>query len=184
MTAMEREQIDGLKRQRGAAVLDGAKTDKINAAIAAAETEFQTIEDVEVERVRRGREQEAKDAAAKRRAQIKHIADLEQRRQAAWSKLENTTRTLVEEIREVVDVTESERVLAGEIAPPVPSALGPYECQHRLKGRIAELLGRAHIAFRVAGFGGVYSRIADWKEIERNALAPYIEKLENEDDKN
>jgi DNA repair exonuclease SbcCD ATPase subunit len=182
---MERQQIEGkiaeLRKDRGVAALAGKPIEKINAAIATAEHELSAMDDAEAERIRRQREQDALDATTNRRTQIKRLAETEQKRLEAWSKLEGSTRTMVEAIREVVDTTESECAIASEIAPPVPAVLGPLEVQHRLRGRIAELLGRARIGFTVPGQGGIYTR-PDWRGIEQEALASLINKLETEND--
>ena len=172
-----------LRQQRGIASPDGKKFD--SSMIDKAEGGLASLDDAEAERIRRQRKQDARDATANRRARIVRLAEIEQQRLAAWSILEGTARKLVEAIRTVVDVTESERVIAGEIAPPVPSALGPYEMRHRVFGRLVEILARARVGFeRTAGVSGIYSRLVDWKQIEHEALASYIQKLEDENDKN
>jgi len=170
--------IAKLRRERGAAVLDGKKFD--SSKIAAAEADLAAFDDAAAERVRREREREEQDEKASLAHKVRRIGKLEGDRLKAWADLEVASRAQLEAIGRVKAATESERVLWADVTAAVPMALGPFESAHRLRGRIGEFLHAAKVGFEVPGAGGIYGQapLQDWKEIEREAMASQLEALE------
>jgi hypothetical protein len=171
--------IEALRQDRGGLVLDGKKTTAINSSIEEAEAELAALADAEQVRIKRQRAQDVLDAAANRAGKLKRIAELEQKRLAAWADLEAASRALLTAIGGVIGSTEPERILCNDLTGATPMALGVYETWHRIRGRVGEFLHAAGVNFEVPGVLGIYGQapLQDWREEERKALAAFITNL-------
>jgi len=138
-----REALEGklsdLRRQRGAAILDGKKYDAT--AILSAADELAALEDVEGERTRRDRlaaDRVRAEQATKLRTEL--VAAKEDYT-AAWTDAEGAVRDLVDAVRRVIEgaatMTRLAHDLTGESAP-IP--VSPSAVVSRLGGRIGAVL--------------------------------------------
>jgi len=179
------DRLERLYRDAGAAKLDGKRFDY--GKITQAENELRVVDAADAERVRRQREQATKDFMSERNRNMRRLCKLEDGRLLAWADLQVACATLREAIGRVVQNSETERVIWGEVAPATPPALAPYEVHMRVGLRIANELSKAPgCKSRIGGavqwsaVGGLLSGDEDWRESEAKLVEIPIKALEDE----
>jgi hypothetical protein len=170
--ALETE-ITGLRRQRGAARLDGRPFD--DGTIAAKQAERDALVDAEAERVRREREAAAKAWQAKRTELIEqrsHQVELYLEDVAA---MESAARKYLEARNAAVARAETIAKLSHGIDAAVPLTLARSSVVSRLSGLFAALMGSGREYKRSFGSiqwggGSLYSAKDSWVAIENRNM--------------
>ena len=181
------DKLDRFHSALGAAQLDGKDTSRITKQIVETENELRASESAEAERVRREREQVDRDRAAERRRLLKRVDKLEGDRLLAWADLQVACGTMRDALARVVQNSEVEKVIWGEMREQVPPALNPHDVYMRLGLRIANELSKAPGckariggAIQWQGIGGLLANDTDWRAAELRLMEIPIKVLMDE----
>jgi hypothetical protein len=184
-TTQSREAIEtrlsDLRRQRGAAALDGRKFDA--GAIAAAEAELEALDDAAAERVRRARldaDRVRAEQATKLRTEL--VAAREDYLNG-YSDAEESIRNFVEAVQRIEDaairIRKSSHGLTGD---SVPLPFSPSSVESRLGTRAGSVCGT--ISGHRSRLGGLewrgtslYRPDQNWREAEAALVAKHINPL-------
>jgi hypothetical protein len=166
---MQREQLetklDGLRRQRGVAKLDGRPFD--GGEIDAVSTELDALRDAETEKVRREREAAAKAWQAKRKELIEQRAHQVELYLEDVAAMESAARKYLEARNAAVARAETIAKLSHQIDAAVPLTLSRSSVVSRLSGLFAALLSSGREYQRSFGSlqwsgGSLYSSTVSW----------------------
>jgi hypothetical protein len=174
--ALLEEQAE-LRRQRGAAVLDGRDFSGAK-RLAAIDAELAALDDAEREDHRRGAEAHATAEAARRQAIAQRIADRAEARLAALDKAEAAARAMVAALAEALDLSAGIHADATRLGePPLPLARSEIENRcSRLLALALRPVARAH-SFGVLTWNSIPHADDSWRAIEHAATNPTISVL-------
>lgn len=174
------DRIEALKRERGAAKLDGRKFD--GSAIETLETELAALNDADGERARRDRaaaQAEVEEERAKLRSQL---ATIEQDRLAAIADAEKAARALSESIGRVIEFSGEMAATLHRLTGTVPMELHVPAIENRLASRLSAVMrttkGRSR--YRIGHLDWLASHFSpetDWREAEQALLEKYLENI-------
>jgi hypothetical protein len=179
--ALETE-ITGLRRQRGAARLDGRKFDDV--AIPEAKTKLEALQDAETEKIRREREAAAKAWQVKRKELLDQRAHQVESYLDDVAAMESAARKYLEARNAAVARAETIAKLSHEIDAAVPLTLSRSSVVSRLSGLFAALLSSGREYQRSFGSlqwsgGSLYSSAASWTAVENKNLKAIIAEKSN-----
>lgn len=173
------DRIETLKRERGAAKLDGRKFD--DSAIGTLETELKALDDADGERARRDRaaaQAEVEEQRAKLRGRV---AELEAERLAAVGDAERAARELAGAIGRVIEISMDEASTLHAATGAVPMPLHRTDVENRLSGRLAAVMqtvkGNRCRVGHIDWIAGHYKAETDWKEAEQAVLANHLQHI-------
>lgn len=173
------DRLASLRRQRGAAILDGKTFD--DAEIIAAEQEIDALARAEIEAVRRERDEEAARLATIAATLTDELVEKEAQRLSAISQAEKGARALVAGLADVLKIADEMRGLAGRLGKPVPAKLDGPALASRLSQRLVAILST--LPSHRYRFGAVEWRSCwrkaedDWATHERAELSEDIGQL-------
>lgn len=171
--------LDSLRRQRGAAVLDGKTFD--DRPIIAAEQAIDALAQAEIESIRRGRDEEADRLAEIAATLSEELADKECDRLTAVCRAERGARELVAGLGDALKAAGEVRGLARRLGKPVPAKLDGPALASRLSQRLVAILST--LPGHRYRFGAVEWRSCwrnaedDWAAHERAELSQEIDQL-------
>jgi hypothetical protein len=171
--------LDLLRRQRGAAILDGKTFD--DGGIIAAEQEIDALAQAEVEAVRRARDAEASSIAEIAAALSNELAAKEAQRLSSISRAEKGARELVAGLADALKAAGEMRDLAGRLGRPAPAKLDAPAMVSRLSQRLVAILSSLpghRYRFGAVGWRSCWRRAEDnWAAHERSELAEELVQL-------
>lgn len=175
------DRIETLKRERGAAKLDGRKFD--GSAIETLETELAALNDADGERARRDRaaaQAEIEEQRTKLRGQL---ATIEQDRLAAVADAEKAARSLSESIGRVIECSGDLATTLHRLTGAVPTELHVAEIENRLASRLSAVMrttkGRSR--YRIGHLDWLASHFSpetNWQEAEKALLEKHLQHIE------
>jgi hypothetical protein len=170
--AIETE-ITGLRRQRGAARLDGRKFD--DSAISEAKTNLEALQDAETEKVRREREAAAKAWQAKRKELIEQRAHQVELYLEDVAQMEAGARQFLAGRDAAIGRADNIIKLTVALGTAVPLALARSSLTSRLSGYFAALLSSSKEYRRQFGGiswsgGSLYSAVTSWAASENKHM--------------
>jgi phytoene dehydrogenase-like protein len=174
--AVETE-ITGLRRQRGAARLDGRKFD--DSAISEAETKLEALQDAETERVRREREAAAKAWQAKRKELLEQRAHQVELYLEDVAAMEAGARQFLAGRDAALGRADNIIKLTVALDTSVPLALSRSSITSRLSGYFAALMSSSKEYKRQFGGiswtgGSLYSAVTSWVASENKHIKTII----------
>jgi len=171
--------LDSLRRQRGAAVLDGKTFD--DRAIIAAEQEIDALAQAEVESVRRERDEEADRLTGIAAMLLDDLADKECERLTAICRAEKGARELVAGLADTLKAAGEMRELARRLGKPVPAKLDGPALASRLSQRLVAILSTLpghRYRFGAVEWRSCWRKVEDdWAAHERAELSQDIDQL-------
>jgi hypothetical protein len=176
------EQLDELKRKRGAAVLDGAEGTILSDEIAATRATVEAIAEAEAERTRRARQMAAEHEAERvEKLRSQYLAENAKRIEAV-ARAEVAGRSLAQAARDAIAC--SDRMNAAAVAAPVrmDDRLGKSEFARRLSHRLSITLRNISHPGRFGELTltpGPFPTDGDWTEAERTIGAEFPTRKEN-----
>jgi hypothetical protein len=170
--------LSDLRRQRGAAALDGKKFDA--AAIAATEAELEALEDAEGERMRRER-LDADRVRAEQATRLRtELAAAGEDYLNATTGAESAIRSFIEAVKRIDEAGERiRRAAKGLSGDGVPLPFGPSSIESRLGSRAGAVCST--MAAHRSRLGGLswtgttlYSPTQNWREAEQALVEKHI----------
>lgn len=171
--------LDMLRRQRGAAVLDGETLD--NNEITKAEHEIDALAQAEIEALRRERDDEATRLSDIARSLSGDLVEKEDARLAAIARAEQGAREMVAGLTKALEAAGEIRDLAQRLGKPSPATLGEQALVRRLSQHLVAVLST--LPGHRYRFGAVTWRSCwreakdDWAACERAELSHDIDQI-------
>jgi hypothetical protein len=171
--------LDTLRRQRGAAILDGNAFD--DSGIIAAEQEIDALAQAEIESVRRKRDDEAVRLAGLVGTLSGELVEKEEKRLAAIGRAERGARELVAGLADTLRATDDMCDLVRRLGQPVPAKLDGPATASRLSQRLVAVLSTLpghRYRFGAVGWRSCWRDAQDeWAKHERAELSQDIDQL-------
>lgn len=175
------DRLTALRRERGAATLDGKAFNP--AAIVAMEHELEALDDAEGEKTRRDREAAERQHDGSQARLRKQLADLEVSRLAAIAEANAAACQLAESIGRAITVSENMARVAYQLTGySSPIVLQKNTLVSRLCGRLSAVMAsipghRGRLGGIQWSGGSLYRGGDDWAEAEKALAANHLEHL-------
>lgn len=176
--------LDSLRRDRGAALLDGRKFDA--GEISRLENDLAALDDANGERARRQRAAAQAEWQCEQAQQRARVVTLEADRLAAVAVAEQAARSLAAAIGKVIEVSMDEAAALHKATGAAPMALHRPDVENRLAGRLSAVMqtvkGHRHRVGHIDWIAGHFRPETDWRQAEQDLLQRHIQQLEGKRD--